>query len=195
MEETIPLRFRNDGTFKILHVTDVQENPNFSPDTLHLLTAALDRETPDLVVFTGDQIKGYSARFRGKSAKAAFEKAVCTLLLPLEARCVPFCVTFGNHDQPSVSPRYQRAGSGQLLSSHLQWGWKGCKIRPVSVRFRRQCEKRRLRCAGSRYSRLVPPGARRLEGGSRRTSPLHGVPAHSAAGNLRRARTHGKARA
>lgn len=49
---------RPDGSFKVMQIADLQEIPAISPDTLKLMNAALDREKPDLVVFTGDQIKG-----------------------------------------------------------------------------------------------------------------------------------------
>ena len=51
------LTFKND-TFKILQIADTQEGRKVSPDTLALINAALDREEPDLVVYSGDQIWG-----------------------------------------------------------------------------------------------------------------------------------------
>lgn len=53
------MRFNSDGKFKIMQITDIQEIPKVSPDTLKLINAALESEKPDLAVFTGDQIKGY----------------------------------------------------------------------------------------------------------------------------------------
>ena len=47
------LTFKND-TFKILQIADTQEGRKVSPDTLALINAALDREEPDLVVYSGD---------------------------------------------------------------------------------------------------------------------------------------------
>ena len=52
-----------------MQIADLQEIPAISPDTLKLMNAALDREKPDLVVFTGDQIKGYGITFRGATAR------------------------------------------------------------------------------------------------------------------------------
>ena len=43
---------RSDGSFKVMQIADLQEIPAISPDTLKLMNAALDREKPDLVVFT-----------------------------------------------------------------------------------------------------------------------------------------------
>ena len=53
------MRFNKDKTFKIMQITDMQEIPAISPDTMKLLDAAVEAEKPDLVVYTGDQIKGY----------------------------------------------------------------------------------------------------------------------------------------
>ena len=53
------MRFKKDKPFKIMQITDIQEIPAISPDTINLLEAAVEAEKPDLVVYTGDQIKGY----------------------------------------------------------------------------------------------------------------------------------------
>lgn len=91
------LEFKN-GKFKIMQVADTQEIPAVSPDTIRLLAAALDSEKPDLVVFTGDQIKGYSSFFAGEKGKKNVETTIKTLIKPIEDRNINFTVTFGNHD-------------------------------------------------------------------------------------------------
>ena len=53
------MKFTKGKKFKIMQITDIQEIPAVSPDTLALLEAAVEAEKPDLVVYTGDQIKGY----------------------------------------------------------------------------------------------------------------------------------------
>ncbi|KXS24107.1 MAG: serine/threonine protein phosphatase [Bifidobacterium breve] len=57
------LRFRGDGhgdgTFRVLQMADVQDGPDVDPDTVTLIEAAIRDAKPDLVVFTGDQIRGY----------------------------------------------------------------------------------------------------------------------------------------
>ena len=60
------LSFKNE-TFKILQIADTQEGKKISPDTLDLINASLDREEPDLVVYSGDQIWG-KATFKGNRA-------------------------------------------------------------------------------------------------------------------------------
>lgn len=86
------------GKFKIMQIADTQEIPAVSPDTINLLSAALDAEKPDLVVFTGDQIKGYSSFFLGEKGKKNIESTIKALIKPIEDRNIPFTMTFGNHD-------------------------------------------------------------------------------------------------
>ncbi|MDR1464500.1 MAG: metallophosphoesterase family protein [Oscillospiraceae bacterium] len=97
------LRFR-DGRFKILHFTDIQDAGEVHPCALRLMEAALDRERPDLVVFTGDQIQGYSPKLKGAKAAEAIVSTIRQILAPLEARGIPFTFTFGNHDMQSQLP-------------------------------------------------------------------------------------------
>lgn len=91
------LHFKN-GRFKIMQIADVQENAVPNPDTVKLITLAVEREKPDLVVFTGDQIKGYSTSFQKEPAKKA-EKLISDITKPLIENKIPFAVTFGNHDR------------------------------------------------------------------------------------------------
>lgn len=91
------LKFRN-GKFKIMQIADTQEIPAVSPDTIKLINAAVEAEKPDLVVFTGDQIKGYSSFFLGKKGKKNVESTLKALIKPLEKHEIPFTMTFGNHD-------------------------------------------------------------------------------------------------
>jgi len=53
------LVFSDNGHFRIMQIADVQEICMTNPDTVNLIDRALDYAQPDLVVFTGDQVKGY----------------------------------------------------------------------------------------------------------------------------------------
>ncbi len=90
------LKFNN-GSFKIMQIADIQETKTPNPDTIKLLDLALEREKPDLVVFTGDQIQGYSATFLGNLYDNVKE-CITAFLKPLTKRNIPFTFTFGNHD-------------------------------------------------------------------------------------------------
>ena len=101
------LQFK-DGKFKIMQIADVHAIPLPSPDTVRLITLALERERPDLVVFTGDQLYGPVPLFWIGDPEKNVQKALSVFLAPVEAAGVPFAVTFGNHDEQSgVSARRQ----------------------------------------------------------------------------------------
>ena len=95
------MHFKKDKSFKIMQITDIQEIPNISPDTLALLDAAVEAEKPDLVVYTGDQIKGYGVTYKGKGDELtnAVSNTIKRLLEPVTKRNIPYAVTFGNHDR------------------------------------------------------------------------------------------------
>lgn len=95
------MKFNSDGKFKIMQITDMQEIFNVSPDTLKLLESAIETEKPDLVVYTGDQIKGYGITYKGLGEELVnnVSKTVEKLLKPVTDRNIPFAVTFGNHDR------------------------------------------------------------------------------------------------
>ena len=88
------MRMNKDGLFKIMQITDMQEIPKVSPDTMALLDAAIEDEKPDLVVYTGDQIKGYGVSYKGKGKELenAVAKTINTLLEPVTKRNIPFAV-------------------------------------------------------------------------------------------------------
>lgn len=92
------LQFRKDGTFKILQITDIHGICKKTPDTSRLIEGALDQEKPDLVVFTGDQIKGYGLSYLTGDKKKKVEQAIDNYAEPVDRRGIPFLVTFGNHD-------------------------------------------------------------------------------------------------
>ncbi|KFI92842.1 calcineurin-like phosphoesterase [Bifidobacterium saguini DSM 23967] len=57
------LRFREDGSFRVLQMADVQDGPDVQKDTIRLIREAIRKADPDLVVFTGDQIRGYDPAY------------------------------------------------------------------------------------------------------------------------------------
>ncbi|MDR3345408.1 MAG: metallophosphoesterase family protein [Oscillospiraceae bacterium] len=100
------MRFTKTKPFVIMQIADAQDGPDIAPDTLKLISAALDKVKPDLVVLTGDQVKGYAASFRAKGAAATpgrIRKALHDLLRPVTDRGIAFAPTFGNHDSQGFS--------------------------------------------------------------------------------------------
>lgn len=91
------LHFKN-GKFKIMQIADTQETANVNSDTIKLIDLALKKEKPDLVVFTGDQIMGYSPTFK-KDTFPKISKTIKALTSPVIESKTPFCATFGNHDR------------------------------------------------------------------------------------------------
>lgn len=86
-----------DKKFKVMQIADIQENATVNPDTIKLISLALDKEQPDLVVLTGDQIQGYSLSYLTNAEKKV-EKVISDFLAPIVERGIPFCFTYGNHD-------------------------------------------------------------------------------------------------
>lgn len=102
------LKFIN-GKFKIMQIADIQEDCPPNPDTIKLISLAVKKEMPDLVVFTGDQIQGYSSCYR-KDADEKVSKTIASFIAPLEELNIPFTFTFGNHDDDcSVNKNTQRS--------------------------------------------------------------------------------------
>ena len=89
------LKFKN-SQFKIMQVADTQEGKNVSPDTLALLNAAIEKEKPDLVVYSGDQIWNI-ASFKGN--KKTVRDVLYKLTEPAHSKGIPFTICFGNHDR------------------------------------------------------------------------------------------------
>ena len=92
------LKFRPDGKFRIMQIADIQDTQITSKDTVELIEAALDKDKPDLVVFTGDQIKGYGFTLSLGNREENVKKAFDNFLKPVVDRNIPFTFCFGNHD-------------------------------------------------------------------------------------------------
>lgn len=87
------LRFDVDGTFAIVHFTDTQDDQDIDPRTVRLMEAVLDDQQPDLVVFTGDNVRS------GPETPDDVHQAIDAIAQPVESRGIPWLVTFGNHDE------------------------------------------------------------------------------------------------
>ena len=83
------LKFREDGTFSIVQFTDVHWMNGNEKDmkTSALMRMVLEKEKPDLVVFTGDT-----------SVSTDNLNALRKALDPVKEAKIPFAVVFGNHD-------------------------------------------------------------------------------------------------
>ncbi len=101
MELRAPLRFRDDGSFTIVQLTDLHWHDGGPEDlrTLDLVEMVLDLEKPDLVVLTGDVVGGYDSRDPGGGMRR--------VVAPIEARGLPWAFAFGNHDDEGPASRLE----------------------------------------------------------------------------------------
>lgn len=84
-----PLRFRADGTFRILQFTDIHwsGDPKYTDKTASTMRAVIGNEKPDLIVLTGDNVNTIPMRLGWDE-----------MLKPVLEADVPWTVVFGNHD-------------------------------------------------------------------------------------------------
>ncbi|MBQ7655537.1 MAG: metallophosphoesterase family protein [Clostridia bacterium] len=98
-----PLRFRPDGGYRILMMSDSHLKPGKEERTLRAMETLIDGTKPDLVLLNGDNVSAFTSR-------AEFEALLAQLVAPMETRRIPWAHVFGNHDQtPEVSKKYQEA--------------------------------------------------------------------------------------
>lgn len=93
----------NDGKFRIMQIADVQDTQRTSDATVRFIREALKKAQPDLVVFTGDQVKGYGLNLMGGDNKKKVTECINKLLTPLDETGIPFTFVFGNHDDQAFS--------------------------------------------------------------------------------------------
>ena len=85
-----PLKFKN-GVLKIMHITDTHYSFENVDASVRLLEFACDREMPDVVIITGDNVDNYP---EAKDTK----KLIDRLMSVFDERNIPAAITFGNHD-------------------------------------------------------------------------------------------------
>lgn len=103
-------RFNEDGSFRIMHITDTHIDP-YSEDfarTLVLLNRIITEQEPDLIVITGDISMN-------DNKETAF-KGVDDFMSFLQGFDIPVAVTFGNHD--SQGEAYTRE---ELMAEYMKY--------------------------------------------------------------------------
>lgn len=85
------LQFGADGKFSIMHVTDTHLESDNVDNSVWLIAKACDKEKPDLVVVTGDNVLNSDD---ANETKTYIDK----LMSVFQERNIPTAVTFGNHD-------------------------------------------------------------------------------------------------
>jgi len=119
------LRFKMDGSFKIVQFADIHmatgpHSCHQAPDsisctgdinTLEMMERMLDAERPDLVVFSGDNVDGITSN-----------DAYATILKyskPVVDRYLPWTIIFGNHDEEGDLSREEMMRSVQDIPYSL----------------------------------------------------------------------------
>ena len=86
------LQFDANGKFTVMQIADTQDNENTYQRIINVITDAVARYQPDLVVFTGDNV------IEIITTENNFQTAVNKITAPLINTNTKFAVTFGNHD-------------------------------------------------------------------------------------------------
>jgi len=87
------LRFRSNGTFRILMVSDIQDKTAYDPRTLTGLRAMIAEADPDLVIWGGDNVDG-----RYLKTYEELTEYLKVFTAPMEEKCIPWMHVYGNHD-------------------------------------------------------------------------------------------------
>lgn len=109
--------FPKDRKLRILQVSDPQDMHFVRRAMLKMLDAAYDAVQPDLVVFTGDNVHGnhldenrLGMKTKDKALIAKrMAQALDYVLRPVQARQIPFCMIYGNHDDLNPLTKQEQA--------------------------------------------------------------------------------------
>ena len=85
------LRFDEDGKFKIVIFSDIQDVYPLKVDTVQYMNQILDLEEPDLVLLGGDNHNGTL------TSESELETYLRAMSEPMESRKIPWAQTYGNH--------------------------------------------------------------------------------------------------
>ncbi len=89
------LKFDDQGKFKLIQFTDIQDDQDVDSRVLSLINNAMAIYQPDLVVMTGDNVTT-------NRNQSNFKSAVDSFLAPIISRNIPYAITFGNHDSEGL---------------------------------------------------------------------------------------------
>ena len=87
------LKFRSDGSFRVMMMSDIQESAACDPRSLRSVCALLDRGKPDLVIWGGDNCYGPEI-----GSQADLQAFLDVFAKPMADRGIPWAHVFGNHD-------------------------------------------------------------------------------------------------
>lgn len=116
MTEKRKLKFRKDGTFRVLMMSDLQESAHFDKRSLRSVEILIEESDPDLVIWGGDNCDG--TKIMDENELRSFLDVFTS---PMEKRGIPWAHVYGNHDhdapvdialQQSIYESYPNCVSG-----------------------------------------------------------------------------------
>lgn len=97
----IPLKFDENGHFRMLMITDTHHRPLKGDTTVRAMDQLIERTKPDFVFLGGDITAG-------RATKEDFLMLLHEVACPMEKRSIPWAHVFGNHDEsPGLEKTYQ----------------------------------------------------------------------------------------
>jgi len=117
------LKFKADGTFKIIHVADTQEFILSSTLTQEFLYDLAKTEKPDLFVLTGDNTStGAASGFPKPIATMLVRSGVDSLMKAFDKIYkdfgIPVTMVYGNHDNEAGPDKVSRAEQFAMYAAH-----------------------------------------------------------------------------
>ena len=93
LESKHTLYYNEDGSFRIMVLADMHINSSSDTTTLkETIKTLVDKEQPNLVIFTGDNVIG-------ASNADSLRKCLDSLVGYIEEKQIPWCHVYGNHDR------------------------------------------------------------------------------------------------
>ena len=117
------LKFTN-GKFKILILSDLQDTNEPQQETTDMITAAIGKTQPDLIVLLGDNIAGWWNGVDEEETNAAID----AIGKAIEPSGIPFALVFGNHDHEGLGDEengYTEEEAKEYILSRFQ-NYAGC---------------------------------------------------------------------
>ncbi len=116
------LKYNASGKFKIMVLADIQDDESVASGTMTLILKTIQRESPNLVVFTGDNTKN-NCNDLG-SGHDNVKASINTFLTHIKSAGIPFVVTFGNHDsegnldasRTELYEYFEQKGGGYMIN-------------------------------------------------------------------------------
>lgn len=103
------LQFNDDGKFRIMQITDIQDGPLLLDITRDYIEEMVVYAKPDLVVLTGDNISAGASSIGTHALDLVLTKiAIDRFMSIFEKHNVPVAVVFGNHDAEKLVTREEQ---------------------------------------------------------------------------------------